>query len=230
MPKDDEDEYFRYFKQSYDSWAGLESYTWSPDPPAIQEIASVLEGVKEGPVLDLACGRGRYISYIKRGEVVGLDLSMNSLKVATRTTGADMVNADARYLPFKDGAFAAVISFGTLAWIIPLDEALLARVKSLLKPSGRFIFTVTLMNKYLLSPRSVLDYVWLLRGHAGGQGLPALAAAALRMNRNLPRMVSMLTTIADAKRRVGRHFDIERTNQIGSALLIEARPIHPSHS
>jgi SAM-dependent methyltransferase len=67
----------------------------------------------EGLVLDLACGTGRHlITLSKLGyEVVGLDISVNLLKIAKdRWHGAQLIRGDMRFLPFKQCVFAAVIS------------------------------------------------------------------------------------------------------------------------
>ena len=72
-------------------------------------------------VLDLACGVGRDTFYLERCglAVVGADASLNGLRVAQRIKAergavSDLVLADGRNLPFKDGSFEGVYCFGLL--------------------------------------------------------------------------------------------------------------------
>lgn len=202
-----EDEYFRYQKRSYDSWADPESGEWAPEQAGLRQLMEAIVSSAEGPVLDLGCGRGRLLSYLRGTEAVGIDLSLNSLRIAKRTTGAEVVNADARHLPFRDGAFGTVLSLFTLSFVVPLDDSILLSVKSLLRPSGRFVFTITLWRKSLVN-----------RGY-----LLTLMSAVLRRNRNQLRMLTMLTTIASAKWKITQQFEIEKISPTVRSVLIEAR-------
>jgi len=72
-------------------------------------------------ILDLACGVGRDTFYLEsRGlAVIGVDASFNGLRVAQqvrleRGAIAELITADARHLPFKDGSFEGVYCFGLL--------------------------------------------------------------------------------------------------------------------
>jgi ubiquinone/menaquinone biosynthesis C-methylase UbiE len=72
-------------------------------------------------ILDLACGIGRDTFCLEsRGlSVIGADTAFNGLRVAQQTKserGADseLVAADARHLPFKDGSLEGVYCFGLL--------------------------------------------------------------------------------------------------------------------
>lgn len=72
-------------------------------------------------ILDLACGVGRDTFYLEeRGLVVtDIDASLNGLRVASQikrkhNASAELVNADARRLPFADDSFEGVYCFGLL--------------------------------------------------------------------------------------------------------------------
>ncbi len=72
-------------------------------------------------ILDLACGVGRDTFYLEsRGlAVIGVDASFSGLRVAQqvrleRGAISELITADARHLPFKDGSFEGVYCFGLL--------------------------------------------------------------------------------------------------------------------
>lgn len=100
-----------------------------------------------GPVLDLACGGGRYmVSAAGRGlEVWGVDLSEFLLREAALVRGLSgrIVQADMRRLPFPDGKFGAVLnmftSFGYFE--ADMDNLMVVReVSRVLREGGVLLF------------------------------------------------------------------------------------------
>ena len=69
-------------------------------------------GVRPGRVLDLGCGTGRNFPLYGSGvRAIGLDPCRASLlKARRRAPGVPLVRARAEALPFRDGAFDAVVS------------------------------------------------------------------------------------------------------------------------
>ena len=72
-------------------------------------------------ILDLACGAGRDTFYLESQglAVIGVDASFSGLRVAQRTRSerraiSELITADARHLPFRDGSFEGVYCFGLL--------------------------------------------------------------------------------------------------------------------
>jgi len=128
----------------------------NPTQRQIQFIKDTLE--QRGPVLDLGCGTGRHmISLIKEGyEIVGMDISLNLLKIAkTRLSGIQLIRADMRRLPFKTGAFAEVVSMDTSLGYLPTEKDDLQSLREIhetLKHGGALIVDVfnrdQLMQKY----------------------------------------------------------------------------------
>lgn len=101
-------------------------------------------------VLDLGCGTGRYFWALGQvASLTGIDASDDMLAEARHPVHADRIHAGSLTLvkgdlaghEFRGGAFDLVYSIGVLAEHVPLDEALVARVKHWLKPGGRFAFT-----------------------------------------------------------------------------------------
>jgi ubiquinone/menaquinone biosynthesis C-methylase UbiE len=112
------------------------------------EIAFVAaRGLPEGRGLDLACGDGRLFGLLAaqaggRRKVVGLDLDPLEVASADRTGVYDrLVVASAAAIPEPDASFDWVFSNSALEHIPPIRETL-AEAARILRPSGRFIFTV----------------------------------------------------------------------------------------
>jgi ubiquinone/menaquinone biosynthesis C-methylase UbiE len=110
----------------------------------------------EGCVLDIACGTGRHTIALSRAgfDVVGLDLSLNLLRIAKKRGASALVRCDMRFLPFKSGAFAAAVSMDNSFGYLPTekeDEQSLAEVKRVLKVGGLFVLDV--FNREKLSQK-----------------------------------------------------------------------------
>jgi SAM-dependent methyltransferase len=99
-------------------------------------------------VLDLACGNGRHlITLAKAGyRMVGLDVSAHLLRIAKgRWHGADLVMADTRFLPFKEGAFEAALSLDNSFGYLPTekdDAKSLGELKEALADGGVLVVDV----------------------------------------------------------------------------------------
>lgn len=92
-------------------------------------------------VLDLACGTGILAAMAGqegRGKVVGLDLTLEYLQTARRKMPLACVQATAEVIPYRDGAFDAVIS-SYLAKYVDL-QALAGECWRVLAPGGVAVF------------------------------------------------------------------------------------------
>jgi SAM-dependent methyltransferase len=100
--------------------------------------------------LDLGCGTGRYFHAL-RGvrRLVGIDVSAPMLERAlTPVDGAsvaiesvELLQGDFLQHAFAPGEFDLVYSIGVLAEHSPFDEAVAGRVRTWLRPGGRFAFS-----------------------------------------------------------------------------------------
>jgi len=125
----------------------------------------------EWPLLDLGCGFGEFASlFLEEPADVGIDVNRKDLEKALRKgVYRSLGQADARRLPFSSGSFAAIISVSTLEHI-PRVEDVLAEAFRVLRPDGRFLFTVPSdkFSRTLAVPRlmSALHVAFLGRAYA----------------------------------------------------------------
>ena len=123
------------------------------DSDAIAGLGRWLSGVCERfdapiDVLDLGCGTGRYFGSVRgASRLVGVDVSKPMLDRARHPVGAvsaasvRLVEADFLQPDFNPGQYDLIYSIGVLAEHSPFEGELAARVRSWLRPGGRFAFT-----------------------------------------------------------------------------------------
>src|SRR5438876_1130136 len=74
-----------------------------------------LAGAPRYSGLDLACGNGRTMGLLNVHKLVGLDFSFKELLIAKkRFPDADLIQASATHMPFKEGVFDQVLCAGLL--------------------------------------------------------------------------------------------------------------------
>jgi ubiquinone/menaquinone biosynthesis C-methylase UbiE len=109
----------------------------------VHELAGgVLEWLAPQPgerILDLGCGDGQLTARIAASGamVVGLDASPQ-MAAAARSRGMTVEEGSAEAMPFEEQSFDAVFSNAALHWVRD-HEAMLAEVRRVLKPGGRFV-------------------------------------------------------------------------------------------
>jgi SAM-dependent methyltransferase len=100
-----------------------------------KQVEFVKEKLKaKGWILDLACGTGRHsvLLSIEGYDMVGLDLSLNLLKIArNRGSNIQVVMGDMRFLPFKTKALSAAISLDTSFDYLPSEQDDLQSLRTL---------------------------------------------------------------------------------------------------
>jgi len=111
--------------------------------PYALEVASRLKGLKEGAVLEIACGSGRVTRQLrtalaKNVRLVATDLSEGMVEHAKSISKGQIewAQVDAQSLPYADGEFDAVIcQFGLM--FVPEKVQALQEFRRVLKPEGR---------------------------------------------------------------------------------------------
>ncbi len=137
----DESDWFRHaFDEVY-----LHLYAHRDESEAARLIATLIRQFPfAGPVLDVACGPGRFVRCLDRDgwRVTGLDLSwplLRTARAALRRDQPPLVRADMRRLPIKSAsqgwALLLFTSFGYFA-LVREDQEVLDEIARVLRPGG----------------------------------------------------------------------------------------------
>jgi ubiquinone/menaquinone biosynthesis C-methylase UbiE len=145
------DEVKQVWDEAAEAWAdfvrtGKDYFRGYLNNPAVFKLIGNIRGKR---VLDLACGEGRNTRILaqKGTTVTGIDLSPAMIKLAEQKEakeclGITYVVGDAAELnDFHDGSFDLVTCFMALQDIEHMEKAV-AEVFRVLKPKGRFIFSI----------------------------------------------------------------------------------------
>lgn len=114
--------------------------------PVHNAVLPALRAGRTRRVLDIGCGTGQLAARIRQAlpaaSVVGCDFSAGMLQRAVaRSQAIDWVRGDAGRLPFRDGAFDAVVSTEAFHWF-PDQDAALAELFRVLAPGGRLLLAL----------------------------------------------------------------------------------------
>jgi len=113
--------------------------------------------------LDVGCGSGRYFHCLRNvRRLVGIDLSPDMLEQARAPVCADEMTVadiellcdDVQALPLPEAAFDLIYSIGVYGEYSPLDDLLLRRLASLLKPGAVLFITAVDSHSRVSGPES----------------------------------------------------------------------------
>jgi ubiquinone/menaquinone biosynthesis C-methylase UbiE len=131
--------FYRYLSRIYDR---INPFVWTP--AMRDEAVAMLDPTPEDDVLDVGCGTG-YATAALLGEVPAvdaLDQSRHQLSRATAKFGTDgpvrFARGDAERLPYRDDAFDAVWSSGSIEYW-PDPAAALREFRRVLRPGGEVL-------------------------------------------------------------------------------------------
>jgi SAM-dependent methyltransferase len=119
-------------------WYDRDFLSGTHDPG--REASARLLGRGTGRLLDVGCGTGAHSAPLAElgWHLVGVDISADMLRLA-RERGLEVVNADARRLPFGEHSFDAAVSLWTHT---DADEfgAVVGEVARVLRPNAPFVY------------------------------------------------------------------------------------------
>ncbi|MCD6641130.1 MAG: methyltransferase domain-containing protein [Nocardioides sp.] len=145
----DWDRYADEYQATHGGFLGDAGFLWGPEGHTEDELGA-LGDVADRDVLEVGSGAGQCARWVRRrgGRGYGLDLSHRQLQHSRRIdaeTGVlvPSVRGTATHLPFADDSFDIVFSaFGALQFVADIETAV-AEVRRVLRPGGRFAFSVT---------------------------------------------------------------------------------------
>jgi SAM-dependent methyltransferase len=122
----------------------------SEPPPELQR--AVEEGwlPAGGRVLDVGCGLGTELAFLRNlgAFAIGVDVSLEALRMARRQHGAWFVCADAARLPFASETFDALIDRGCFHYLdAPSRVTYAGEAQRVLRPRGRMLLRACLTSK-----------------------------------------------------------------------------------
>lgn len=95
-------------------------------------------------VIEVGCGSGEGMAQFEKSELkaMGIDISLEALKLARKTSNAALLGADGFHLPFKDETFFLSYNSGVIEHFdYPKDLALLVEMARITK-SGGFVLVI----------------------------------------------------------------------------------------
>jgi SAM-dependent methyltransferase len=117
---------------------------------------------KKNLILEIGCGTGSYTRLIDRTSCIGLDISLDAVKVAKNyCTRSEFVVASAMDLPFKNETFDLVCTWGVFEEIpAGAEKQIMIEVKRTLISEG--IFVLSAYGDHIIA--KILDPAFIIRG------------------------------------------------------------------
>jgi ubiquinone/menaquinone biosynthesis C-methylase UbiE len=138
------DEHTQRWQQRYRE-SPPDKMPWHREQPADSLVEAVRRGLlPKGVTVDLGCGTGTDLLYLARQgyTAIGVDIAAEPLRFAReriRQAGLQipLIQADARFLPFRDGSIELICDSGCFHSFAPEIRPMYARsVARVLKPGG----------------------------------------------------------------------------------------------
>jgi len=103
-----------------------------------------------GYILDIGCGAGYHLSELEKysPNIFGIDYDSESLYIANLKSKANLIRADAHFLPFKSNTFDMIICYGVIQQLKDEPRAF-AEASRVLKKDGTMLLRVHACGRYV---------------------------------------------------------------------------------
>jgi ubiquinone/menaquinone biosynthesis C-methylase UbiE len=107
-----------------------------------QQVKQFLNSLPaDSSVLDIGCGNGKNMLYRADLNMIGLEYSQPLVEIC-HSRNLNVIQGDARCLPFKDNTFDAAIMIAVIHHIPPAEQyAVFSEICRILRPGGRCLIT-----------------------------------------------------------------------------------------
>jgi ubiquinone/menaquinone biosynthesis C-methylase UbiE len=142
-----------------------------PDENLVRMLKAYLDGKTRNEIeslvsIDLGCGTGRHLKLLNESgiqNIIGLDASMNALKICKELYSFQLVQTTNNSLPFRDSYFDIAISWGSLHYCTKdLLADQITEIRRVMKKGGRLFGTLrSEMDTYLKKGRHLGNDTWI---------------------------------------------------------------------
>lgn len=131
-------------KNQWDKLSETYSNSRNPDGPETELIKELIGQYSRTPkVLDVGCGDGKRTLRNLPNSSVGIDISIEGLKIASESVPNTLVQADMLSLPFKNNTFDAITAYFAVFHISrDKHRQVYEEFSRVLKPNGRLLMTL----------------------------------------------------------------------------------------
>lgn len=139
-----------------------------PDENLVRLVVKELQryhSASELKAIDIGCGSGRHISFLKNSgitEVYGTDNSFNALELCREIDHNHLINCDTGKLSLQDDQFDISVAWGSLHYSTkPEIEPMISEIKRITKTGGAFFATLRSANDtYLKNGKHLGNNTW----------------------------------------------------------------------
>lgn len=146
-----------FVTQFYDSIADHFSRTRYKPWPKVEKFITELRSASV--VGDIGCGNGKYLGLRNDITMVGMDISLNLLKICKVERGFEVLKADILNVPFRDHLFDALLCIAVFHHLDSQENRIsaLKELSRLVKPGGKILLYAWAFEQDKDSKRSFVD-------------------------------------------------------------------------
>ncbi|MDH5686567.1 MAG: class I SAM-dependent methyltransferase [Candidatus Bathyarchaeota archaeon] len=111
---------------------------WVSGCPFVMELGEIMKVLEGGSTLEVGTGTGKFVPHLNH--LVGVDIALNSLRIAKRKGNSELICADAHNLPFRESVFHNIICSRSIKFFPSLYRAF-SEMHRVLRSEGRAIIT-----------------------------------------------------------------------------------------